>query len=64
MGLGMFSQTSLASKYWNEYTETMPRERLEATHLRRIRKLIAYAYERVPFYRQVPPLTSSQGGRS
>jgi len=53
MGLGTFSLKSLASKYWNEYTETMPRERLDAIHLRRIRKLIAYAYEHVPFYRQL-----------
>lgn len=49
----MFSQKSLASRYWNEHTETMPRERLDALHLRRIRKLLAYAYERVPFYRQL-----------
>lgn len=53
MGLGTFSRKSLASKYWNEYTETMPRERLDVVHLRRIRKLIAYAYEHVPFYRQL-----------
>ena len=53
MGLGTFSRKSLASRYWNEYTETTPRERLDAVHLRRIRKLIAYAYEQVPFYRQL-----------
>jgi phenylacetate-CoA ligase len=51
--LGTFSQKSLASKYWNEYTETMPRERVDAIHLLRIRKLVAYAYERVPFYRRL-----------
>ena len=53
MSLGVFSRTSLASNYWNEYTETMPRERRDALHLKRIRKLIAYAYEHVPFYRQL-----------
>lgn len=53
MGLGTFSQRSLASNYWNEYTETMPRERLDALHLKRIRKLLTYAYEHVPFYRQL-----------
>ena len=53
MGPSPFSQKSLASKYWNEYTETMPREALDAIHLKRMRKMLAYAYERVPFYRQL-----------
>lgn len=53
MGPSPFSRKSLASKYWNEYTETMPREALDAIHLKRIRNMLAYAYERVPFYRQL-----------
>ena len=53
MSENILSRKSLSEKYWNEYTETMPRERLDAIHLRRIQKMIAYAYERVPFYRRL-----------
>jgi len=31
--------------------ETMPREQLDALHLRRLQRLIKYAYERIPMYR-------------
>jgi phenylacetate-CoA ligase len=41
------------SRYWNEYLETMPREALDAYHLRRIRSLIKYAYETTPMYRKL-----------
>ena len=53
MGAGVLSAKSLASPFWNEYTETMERERLDALHLRRLQRLVAYAYERVPFYRKL-----------
>jgi phenylacetate-CoA ligase len=53
MGPSVLSAKSLASRYWNEYTETMERERLDALHLTRIRRLLAYAYARVPFYRDL-----------
>jgi phenylacetate-CoA ligase len=33
--------------------ETMPRDRLDALHLRRIRSNIEYAYEQIPFYRRI-----------
>jgi phenylacetate-CoA ligase len=39
--------------HWDETWQRMPREQLDAVHLRRIRQLIAYAYERVPFYRRL-----------
>ena len=47
------SRTSLASRYWNEYTETMPRERLQSLHLTRVQRMVEYAYRRVPFYRRL-----------
>ena len=51
--MSILGRKSLASRYWNEYTETMPRERLDALHFMRLKKTLAYAYERVPFYRQL-----------
>ena len=32
--------------------ETMPREELDALQLERLQKLVAYVYERIPFYRE------------
>lgn len=40
------------SPFWNRLTETMPRERLDALHLQRVQALVAFAYERTPFYRR------------
>jgi phenylacetate-CoA ligase len=36
---------------WNPEFETMPREELEALQLRRLRSVVAWVYERVPFYK-------------
>lgn len=49
----LYSQRSMESPYWNEYLETMPREKLEKLHLRRLQRLITYAYERIPLYRDL-----------
>jgi phenylacetate-CoA ligase len=49
----ILSAKSLASPYWNAYTETMEREALDRLHLRRLRAMVAWAYERVPFYRRL-----------
>src|SRR5436853_7762231 len=38
--------------YWNEEIETMPRERLRALQLERLRTAVAEVYERVPFFRE------------
>ena len=38
-------------KFWNQYTETLPRERLDALHLHRLQALCHYVYERSAFYR-------------
>src|SRR5438105_1325240 len=38
--------------YWNEEIETMPRQRLAALQLERLRTTVAEVYERVPFFRE------------
>lgn len=40
------------SRYWNPYTETMPRARLDALHLKKLQKLVAYVYAYSPFYKR------------
>lgn len=37
---------------WNPEIETMPREQMRALQSERLAKLVAYVYERVPFYKQ------------
>ena len=39
-------------KFWNQYTETLPRAKLDALHLHRLQQLCHYAYERSAFYRR------------
>jgi phenylacetate-CoA ligase len=39
-------------KYWNPYLETLPRETLLELELHNLRKLLQYAKEHSPFYRQ------------
>jgi phenylacetate-CoA ligase len=41
------------SRYWDEYWQTMPRERLDEVHLRKIQRLIKFAYENTAFYRRL-----------
>ncbi|HID87927.1 MAG TPA: phenylacetate--CoA ligase [Anaerolineae bacterium] len=38
---------------WNEEFETMPRPELEKLQLERLKKVVAYCMERVPFYREL-----------
>ena len=40
------------ARFWNAYTQTMPREKLDALHLGKLQKLAAYVYEYSPFYRR------------
>ncbi len=49
----IYSQRALESPYWNEALETMPREELDALHLKRLKALIRYAYENIPMYREI-----------
>ena len=50
--LSTLGKASRESKFWNQYTETMPRDKLDALHLSRLQGLVHYAYERSAFYRQ------------
>lgn len=38
--------------YWNKDLETMPREKLRSFQLERLKRVVKYAYEKVPFYRK------------
>ncbi|MDQ1569179.1 MAG: phenylacetate-CoA ligase, partial [Actinomycetota bacterium] len=42
-----------AGRWWNEPTQTASREALDEIHLRRIRHLVAWAYEHSPMYRRL-----------
>ncbi|MFN4197011.1 MAG: phenylacetate--CoA ligase family protein [Caldimicrobium sp.] len=39
-------------RYWNEEVEKMPREQLRELQTERLKKIVKYAYERVPFYKK------------
>ncbi len=39
--------------YWDEYWQTMPREKLNEVHFQKIQRLIRFAYQNVPFYRRL-----------
>ena len=49
----IYSKRAAESPYWNEYMETMPREKLDQLHLRRLQRLVEYAYENIPMYRDL-----------
>lgn len=48
---GFLSAQARNSAYWNELTETMPRERLDLLHVERLRRLLAFTYENSDYYR-------------
>jgi len=50
---GLISQKAEEAKYWNEYSQTMPREKLDELHIQRIKNLLEYAYENNAFYKQL-----------
>jgi phenylacetate-CoA ligase len=50
--LVFLSARAARSKYWNELTETMPRQQLDALHLKKIQRLLAFVYEHNEFYRK------------
>jgi phenylacetate-CoA ligase len=45
-----WDERHLSQTYWNAHLETLPREQLDAMHLRRLKALTRYALERSPFY--------------
>jgi phenylacetate-CoA ligase len=47
-----FTKAAAESRYWNQRMETLPRAALDALHLAKLQKLVRYAYDHVPFYRQ------------
>lgn len=51
--LRLFKEPTLGSRFWNPYTETLPRAELDRLHLRKLRALVAYAYARSAMYRGV-----------
>jgi phenylacetate-CoA ligase len=38
--------------FWEEHVETLPREAIEKIQFYRLKKLLKYVYEKVPFYRE------------
>ncbi|HUT49442.1 MAG TPA: AMP-binding protein [Alphaproteobacteria bacterium] len=48
----MFTEKARRARYWNEYMETLPREKLDALHLTKLRLLLRYAYDNSTFYRR------------
>lgn len=50
--LSVLGKAARDSKFWNEYTETLPREQLDALHLQRLQAMVDYAYQCSPFYRR------------
>src|SRR4030095_16653577 len=40
-----------AQRFWNPYTQAMPRADLDRLHLKKLQIVIAYAYARRPMYR-------------
>jgi phenylacetate-CoA ligase len=40
-------------RYWNKATQTASREELDAVHLAKIRRMVAWAYEHSPLHRRV-----------
>ena len=40
------------TKYWQKEIETMKRSELEALQLERLKYIVKYCYERVPFYQK------------
>jgi phenylacetate-CoA ligase len=53
MIMQLYSKRAMENLYWNEYMETMPRKRLDHLHLRRVQRLIKYAYKNIPMYRDL-----------
>jgi len=42
-----------AQRFWNPYTQAMPRADLDRLHLKKLQTVIAYAYARSPMYRNL-----------
>lgn len=51
--LGLAGAGWRGAAVWDETWQRMDRDRLDSIHLARIKKLVEYAFERVPFYRRL-----------
>lgn len=47
------SENADKAQFWNEIAETMPREKLNDLHLRRLKSLLEYAYKNNQFYKKL-----------
>lgn len=47
-----FTPAAAEAPYWNAHTETMPREQLDALHLKKLQLLTDYVWHHSPFYRR------------
>lgn len=47
-----FTARAANSPYWNPYLETLPRDQLDALHLRKLQLLVQHAYDNSAFYRR------------
>ncbi|MEW6635327.1 MAG: hypothetical protein AB1425_00775 [Actinomycetota bacterium] len=52
MAVKFWHKDLLEKDYWNEPAETMPREKLDELHLKKLKSVLRYAYEHSRFYRQ------------
>jgi len=50
--ISQFTAKAREAGFWNAYTETMPREKLDALHLDKLRRLVHYVYDHTAFYRR------------
>ncbi len=48
-----YNQKTRCSHLWSPYTQTLPREKLDELHLKRIQLLIKHAYQNTSFYRKL-----------
>ena len=46
-------RTANSSPYWNQKTETLPKPALQALQLRRLQRLVGFAWERSAFHRRL-----------
>ena len=49
----LLSKKAQKAEFWNEYAQTMPREKLDGLHIQRLKNLLEYAYEYNPFYKEL-----------
>lgn len=52
-GSSLISEKSNKATFWNEYSQTMSREKLDDLHIRRLKELLKYSYENNAFYKEL-----------